>query len=73
MTADTDHSTPLATVFPEYVSWLERVRQSAAKDAADADAAFAAQHGPISATQPAEKTESSLPEQPRGALADEKA
>ena len=65
--------TALATVFPEYVSWLERARQSAAADAAAADAAFAAQHGPISAAQPTEQTGSSLPEQPRGALADEKA
>ena len=73
MTADADRPIPLATLFPEYVSWLERVRQSAAADAAAADAAFAAQHGPLSAEQPAEKTGSSLPEQPRGALADEKA
>lgn len=70
MAAETDASPPLLPVVPEYASWVDNARGDAQANAARADATFAARHGPLSGPEPAPRP---TPEQPRGALADEKA
>lgn len=63
MTAPSDPMPPLLPVIPEYRPWLEKVIETTARDAAAADAAFAARRGAAIGA----------PEHPRGAVADETA
>lgn len=70
MAADAKALPPLLPVIPEYVSWLDSVRDGARTDAAAADAAFAARQGALSKP---EANAGASPENPRGAIADETA
>lgn len=54
-----DPNAPMLPFVSEYTPWLHKVRETAEREAAEADATFAQRHGALSS-----------PERPQGAVTD---